>query len=136
VIEARVQGERGQAVPLLLGVLVVAMVTVVAVGRLGEGAVQAARARTAADAAALAGVRGGRAAAADAAAANDGRLVRFAQVGNDVIVRVEVGGAAAEARATLRAGRVAPRVGFGATARTPRCGTPKWGGDRRCRRVK
>ena len=38
--------ESGQAVPLLLGVLAVALVMVVAVGRVGEAAVHAARART------------------------------------------------------------------------------------------
>jgi hypothetical protein len=94
--------ESGQAVPLLLGVLAVALVMVVAVGRVGEAAVHAARARTAADAAALAGVRDGRRGAERAAADNGGTVVWFRQDGADVTVRVAVGGAAAEARATLR----------------------------------
>jgi hypothetical protein len=78
------------------------MVAVVAVGGLARGAVDAARARTAADAAALAGVTDGPAGAADAARSNGGSLVWFRRAGADVVVRVEVGTAAAEARATLR----------------------------------
>jgi hypothetical protein len=98
---ARVRGESGQAVPLLLGVLVVGLVLTVAVSRVAIGAVDAARARTAADAAALAGAQSGRAAAAVAAAENGGHLLTYRQVGQDVIVEVEVGVARATARATL-----------------------------------
>lgn len=58
------------------------------------------RAQTAADAAALAGVTGGRGASARLAAANEGVLVSWRLVGDDVIVTVEVGGHRASARAT------------------------------------
>lgn len=58
------------------------------------------RAQTAADAAALAGVTGGRAGAVRLAAANDGTLVAWRLVGDDVVVTVEVGGHRASARAT------------------------------------
>ena len=97
----RGRGERGQAVPLLLGVLVVGLVLLIGVSRVGVAAVSAAKARTAADAAALAGAQWGREAAAEVAADNGGRLVAFAQEGVDVVVEVTVGDAIATARATL-----------------------------------
>jgi hypothetical protein len=74
---------------------------VVALGRLAVGTVEAARARTAADAAALAGAMDGHAAAAASAASNDGELLSFVTVGDDVVVRVRVGAASALARATM-----------------------------------
>ena len=58
------------------------------------------RAQTAADAAALAGVTGGRLGSARLAAANDGTLVAWRLVGDDVIVTVDVDGHRATARAT------------------------------------
>ena len=58
------------------------------------------QAQTAADAAALAGVTGGRVGSARLAAANDGILVAWRLVGDDVIVTVEVAGHRASARAT------------------------------------
>ena len=97
----RIRGDEGQAVPLLIGVLAVGLVLLLALTRVGVAAVNAARARTAADAAALAGARWGEAAASASAADNGGQLVRFAQLGADVLVTVEVGGASATARATL-----------------------------------
>ena len=78
-----------------------------------------ARARTAADAAALAGAAEGEAAARRLAAANGGRLVEFRREGDEVVVRVRVGVAAAErpGRAhTMPAGRAcrgAARCGLG-----------------------
>jgi hypothetical protein len=106
---ARLRGEDGQAVPLLLGVLVVGLVFAMALSRVAIGAVDAARARTAADAAALAGAQSGRAAAALAAAENGGRLLAFRHVGHDVMVEVAVGVARAAARATLVAAPIGRR---------------------------
>ena len=91
--------ERGQVLPLVAVVLVVAGAAMWCLGRLSGAAVERARARTAADAAALAGAAEGEAAARSIAAANGGRLVSFVRAGADVIVRVEVGDATAPARA-------------------------------------
>ena len=104
----RGSGDRGQAVPLVIAVVVVAAVGVVAMGRLAEGAVDAARARTAADAAALAGATDGRSAAAAVASDNGGVLVGFASTGDDVLVEVRVGRATARARATMGLARPPP----------------------------
>jgi hypothetical protein len=97
----RGQGDRGQAVPLVIAVVALAALAVVTLGRFAVGTVDAARARTAADAAALAGAADGRAAAASVARDNGGTLVSFTPAGDDVIVRVRVGQAVAEARASL-----------------------------------
>jgi hypothetical protein len=78
-----------------------AALAVVALGRFAVGTVDAARARTAADAAALAGAADGRAAAASVARDNGGMLESFTPVADDVIVRVRVGQAVAEARASM-----------------------------------
>lgn len=95
----RVAVDRGQALPLVaLVVTVVAGVLVVAV-RLAEPLDDAARARTAADAAALAGVADGPDAAARLARDNGGDLVDYAEIGDEVEVRVQVGAAVAIARA-------------------------------------
>jgi hypothetical protein len=96
----RCRGERGQAAPLLLGVVALFIVALLGLAALATAAADAARARTAADAAALAGVRGGRSAANALAAANGGRLVAF-HSGDDVVVVVAVGDAQATARAEL-----------------------------------
>ena len=72
---------RGQAVPLVLVAVVMAVLLTVAMGSLGRLAVEASRARTAADAAALAGVEGGQAAAARLAAAHDATLTSYAAAG-------------------------------------------------------
>src|SRR5690242_10199213 len=101
-------GDGGQAVPLVVAVVVLAALAVVAFGRLAVGAVDAARARTAADAAALAGAIDGRAAAADAAAVNGGLLVAFTTAGDDVLVEVRVGRAVARARAAIVLARAPP----------------------------
>jgi len=98
----RGRGDRGQAVPLVIAIVALAAFAVVALGQFAVGTVDAARARTAADAAALAGAADGQAAAASAAADNGGRLESFVSTGDDVIVRVRVGRAVAEARARLQ----------------------------------
>jgi hypothetical protein len=94
------RNDRGQAVVLLLAVVVLAALAVIAVGLFGRRIVDHARAQTAADAAALAAVVGGRPAAERFAAGNGGRLIGFAQSGDEVTVTVEVGGERAAARAT------------------------------------
>jgi hypothetical protein len=94
--------DRGQALPLVVGVLAVVAVLVAALGVVAGHSIDAARARTAADAAALAGVESGQAAANALAHANGGVLVEFHTIDNgDVLVRVRVGRASASARATL-----------------------------------
>lgn len=95
----RVSGERGQAVPLVVAVLVPVLIALAIVARVATGADDAARARTAADAAALAGAADGRAAAERFAAANGGMLVGFTTHGSTVEVEVQVGHARARARA-------------------------------------
>ena len=94
------QNDVGQAVVLVLAVAVLIVVCMVAVGRFGTRVVGIEQAQVAADAAALAGVDGGREAAAALAAANDGALVAFQVVGDDVLVTVVVGGVRATARAS------------------------------------
>ena len=93
--------ERGQAVPLLAAVIVVAGLAVMGLGLAGRATVDAARARTAADAAALAGVVDGETAARRLAAANGATLVSFTVTGGEVLVQVVVGRATASARAML-----------------------------------
>ena len=94
--------DRGQALPLVIGVAAVIATLIVGVGWYAGTVIDAARARTAADAAALAGVVDhDRAAAASAARSNGGELVSFDEIGPDVIVSVRVGRAVARARATI-----------------------------------
>jgi hypothetical protein len=92
--------DRGQAVVLMLAVVVVAVLTAVAAGEMGHRIVVRARARAAADAAALAGATGGQAAAERLAAANGATLVSFLRDGGDVAVVVSLGGESATARAS------------------------------------
>ena len=98
--------ERGQAVPLGLAVIVVALVVMVAIADLGGNVVDAGRARTAADAAALAGVEGGREGSARIAAGNGAALVSWSSRpdgdGTAVTVTVRVGRAKATAAASNR----------------------------------
>ena len=94
--------DRGQALPLVIGVAAIIATLIVGVGWYAGTVIDAARARTAADAAALAGVVDhDRAAAASAARSNGGELVSFDEIGPDVIVSVRVGRAVARARATI-----------------------------------
>jgi len=91
--------QRGQATPIMAIVLVMAAVIAIALIHLGGSAVDSARAQAAADAAALAGAADGPDAAAALATENGGELVRFQQLGDDVLVVVAVGRARATARA-------------------------------------
>ncbi len=92
--------DRGQAVVLLLAVVVMAALSVVAVGRFGARVIDRGRAQTAADAAALAATSGGRLAAERLASSNGGRLISYEASGDSVIVVVDVAGERAAARAT------------------------------------
>ena len=94
------RNDRGQAVVLLLVVVVIAALSVVAVGMFSQRVVDRGLAQTAADAAALAATTGGRSAAGQLATRNGARLVSYSQVGDAVIVVVEVDGERATARAT------------------------------------
>ncbi|GEM_PF-111261 len=99
--------DRGQAVPLLVVVLAVAVTAMLMVAQLGGVVVDRERARTAADAAALAGVEGGRAAAEIEARANGGTLEAWVVSDGFSQVTVRVGRARATARARPgRPGRV------------------------------
>jgi hypothetical protein len=92
--------DRGQAVVLLLAVVVMATLGVVGVGMFGGRVVDRGRAQTAADAAALAATNGGRSAAGRLAASNGGVLISYVEAGDVVTVVVDVDGERATARAT------------------------------------
>jgi hypothetical protein len=92
--------DRGQAVVLLLAVVVLAALSAVAVGLFGQRVIDRGRAQTAADAAALAATTGGRLAAQRLAGANGGVLVSYREDGDVVVVVVEIGGQRAVARAS------------------------------------
>jgi Putative Flp pilus-assembly TadE/G-like len=96
----RTPPEAGQAAPLVLALLALAVVVLLALVPLARGAAERAQARTAADAAALAGAAEGEDAAREVAAANDGELVAWRAAGADVWVAVVVGEARAVAKAT------------------------------------
>lgn len=92
--------DRGQAIVLVLALVVLAVVCAVAMGRFSARLVDQQQAQLAADAAALAGVVGGRGAAERLAAANGAVLTDFVVEGDEVFVEVQVGGEPARARAT------------------------------------
>jgi hypothetical protein len=97
--------ERGQVLPLVAAVLVLAGALTLVVARLSGAAVDRARARTAADAAALAGAAEGEVAARSVAAANGGDLVSYRPIGrSDVEVVVRLARATATARARRERG--------------------------------
>jgi hypothetical protein len=91
--------ERGQVLPLLTLVIVLAGLVCLAAGKLGGAAVARAQAVTAADAAALAGAAAGEGEARRAAAANGARLTGYQAAGTDARVEVTLGRAEAAARA-------------------------------------
>ena len=96
--------ERGQVLPLMAVVIVVAGGVCVAAGKLGGRAVEAAQAATAADAAALAGAAAGRGAAEEAAEANGGRLTAMESAGTDTRVSVSVAGRVSASARARRSG--------------------------------
>lgn len=99
--------ERGQLLPLLALVILVAGGACLLVGRLAGHAVDAARARTAADAAALAAVTGSDADATELARRNGATVVTLERRGEVVAVEVDAGGERVRSRASA-AGPVAP----------------------------
>ena len=90
----------GQAVILLLAVVVMAALSLVAVGTFGHRIVARGRAQTAADAAALAATVGGRVAAEHLASLNGASLRAFSEADGTITVVVDVDGVTATARAT------------------------------------
>jgi hypothetical protein len=102
----RVRDDRGQAVPLALVAVALAILATVPLAELGGNVVDASRARTAADAAALAGVEGGREASTRVAAENGAKLVEWSSRadgdGVAVTVKVRTGRATATASASNR----------------------------------
>ena len=96
-------GDRGQAMPWLLLVMMTAMALVAFAARLGPVVDDSARARTAADAAALAGAAEGERAARELAAANGGELEGFRRTADGVEVVVRVGEVLARAEASASA---------------------------------
>jgi Tfp pilus assembly protein PilV len=99
----RTGDDRGQAVPLVLVVVVLAVVATLGIAHLGRSVIDAGRARTAADAAALAGVEGGRAASSRLAAEHGGELVSWSTAGGGRQVTVTVTVRVGRARATAAA---------------------------------
>jgi hypothetical protein len=92
-------GEGGQAAPLVLAVIALAVVVLLALVPVVHGTTDRAHARAAADAAALAGAAEGEEAAREVAEANGATLVAWQAAGADVWVAVEVGDARAVAKA-------------------------------------
>ncbi len=108
--------DRGQAVPLMAAMLLLAMGAVIATVEIGRLLNESAAARTAADAAALAGAAAGRDAAESIAAINGGVLVSYDEeesTGDSgallVSVAVRVGRASQTARAERQVEWVAPQ---------------------------
>ena len=95
----RGRGEHGQVMPVVLGLVAVAVVVLLALVPLAQATQQRAAARNAADAAALAGAAEGEDAAREVAAANGAELVGWRSRGLDVWVAVTLGDARAEAKA-------------------------------------
>jgi hypothetical protein len=95
----RARADGGQAVPIVVGMVAVALLAALLLAELGRAAGDRARARTAADVAALGGAAEGQRAARDLARANGATLERFVRRGDDVEVTVRVGRARASARA-------------------------------------
>lgn len=105
-MRARIEwGERGQVLPLVLVILLVAAGGLLLLTHLGARAAAQARAQVAADAAALAGAAEGRDAAAALATANGAILESFDVDGPRVRVVVRAGGARAAAAAERTDGR-------------------------------
>lgn len=108
--------DRGQAVPLMAAMLLLAMGAVIATVEIGRLLNESAVARTAADAAALAGAAAGRDAAESIAATNGGVLVSYDEEESTgdtdallVSVEVRVGRASQTARAERQVEWVAPQ---------------------------
>lgn len=94
--------ERGSALPMVALAAMVMLALVLVVAGATDRVRTRAEAQAAADAAALAGAIEGVEGANDLAGRNGGIVVGFEQVGNEVVVQVEVDGVLAEARAERR----------------------------------
>jgi Flp pilus assembly protein TadG len=92
----------GQATPLAILVVVLALVAALGVSRLGAVVVDRASARAVADAAALAAVHGGSEAASDVVARSGAEVLAVEHVGDGVVVTVQVGDVTASSRAAPR----------------------------------
>lgn len=103
--------ERGQVVPLLAALVVIAGLFLLVLARLGGGAVERAHARNAADASALAGAAEGRGGATRLADENDAAILRSKQDDKDFEVVVRFGDAKAIARARRDGGGLGTRPG-------------------------
>lgn len=112
----RGRAQRGQVVPLIAALVLVAGLAVIALGNLGGAATERALARRAADAAALAGAAEGRPAAERVAAQNGARVTRYRETAQDAEVVVIYGRAHAIANARREGGRRALRPGEAAPA--------------------
>lgn len=106
--------ERGQALPIVLVIMAVAMGAALLLGELGSRALAESRAQTAADAAALAGAAEGPEAAAELARVNGSTSSNVEGAVGDATVTVRVGEADAIARA-----RAPVPSGTGAEGLTP-----------------
>lgn len=100
--------DRGQVVPILAVVLVLAGLVGAGVAGLAAADARWARAQAAADAVALAGAADGRPAAEELAAANQARVVRYRVMALDVEVTVTREGVTATARARWGVGPPTP----------------------------
>jgi hypothetical protein len=102
--------ERGQVLPLMAIVIVVAVTVLSLAVRVSERLDEAARARTAADAAALAGAAAGETEARAVAHANGGQIIDYRVLGQTVVVVVRIGSATREATAEAVIALEAPPV--------------------------
>jgi hypothetical protein len=114
----RARADRGQATPLAVAMMAIVLVAMAGLVPVGRVLAERAAARTAADAAALAGAVEGEEAARTLAERNGASLLAFQRDGDEVVVRVRVGGADAYARARATgarsvAGGTAPPAGGG-----------------------
>jgi hypothetical protein len=116
----RGEADQGQATPLAVAMMALVLVAMVGLVPVGHVLADRAAARTAADAAALAGAVEGEEAARALADRSGASLLSFRRDGDEVVVRVRVGGADAYARARAT----------GARPGTGRTVPPEGGGDR------
>jgi uncharacterized membrane protein len=98
------EDQRGQVLPLVAGIVVLAAAAMLLVVHLGRAANERARARTAADAAALAGAAEGRDAAEAIATANHAVIESYEELADGVQLSVRLGAARATARAVRTTG--------------------------------
>ena len=91
--------ENGQATPLVLALLALAVVFALVVAKVGSSASLRSQAQNAADSAALAGANDGQGAALEYAKRNKAKLTLYSDDGQTVVVAVEVEGVRATSTA-------------------------------------